>query len=68
MKKVQREKDSWPLIMYNNQPTPVHEEAIDLIPKIDYYQFDFRESIGTCKLTPVEGTHDKVKLRKTWSI
>ena len=68
MKQVQREKDGWPLIMYNNELTPVHKEAIDLIPKIDYYQFDFNESIGTCKLTPVEGTCDKVKLRKTWSI
>ena len=67
-KKVQREKDGWLLIMYKEKPTPVHEDAIDLIPKIDYYQFDFRETMGTCKLVPVEGTHDKVKEGKTWSI
>ena len=67
-KKVQREKDGWLLIMYKEKPTSVHEDAIDLIPKIDYYQFDFRETMGTCKLVPVEGTRDKVKEGKTWSI
>ena len=67
-KKVEREIEGWPLIMYREKPTPVHEDAIDLIPKIDYYQFDFRETMGTCKLVLVEGSRDKVKEGKTWSI
>ena len=66
--KVHRETDGWPRIMYKGTPTPVHEDAIDLIPKIDYYQFDFRETMGNCKLVPVEGSREKVKEGKTWSI
>ena len=67
-KQVHREMEGWPRVMYKGKPTPVHDEAIDLIPKIDYYQFDYRETMGNCKLVPVEGSREKVKEGKTWSV
>ena len=56
MKKTPTVNNAWPSIWYNGEPTPVHEEAIDLIPKLDYWQFDFHDTVGTCKLTPMEGS------------
>ena len=66
--RVQNDESSWPKVMYQGAPRAVHEDALDLIPKVDYYQFEFRESLGTCKLMLVEGTREQVKKGKTRSI
>ena len=44
--------EKWPHVWYQGEKRPVHKEALDLIPQIDYYNFNF--VAGNSRMVPVE--------------
>ena len=53
----------WPSIWYNNMVMPVHQEVIDLIPKVNCWCFEFQ--VGNCRMMPVEGP---LGMQPGWSL
>ena len=49
-----------PKILYNGTPTPVHCEALDMVPEVNYWKFDFNT---VARMVPVETPLNTPKAR-----
>ena len=65
-----QEDDNVPCLLYKGVPMPIHPEVMDMVPKVNYWKFDF--VAGNCRMVPVEcpintpkGSSHSVKARRS---